>query len=345
MMRKLLFLLVLVMLSAPQAARASIAIDETNFPDENFRQYLLSQYYGEDGDLTNLEIRAVTTMYLNGMGIKSLEGINAFTELKELYCENNQLTELDVSALTALERLSCGNNQLKSLDVSGCRSLKNLSSANNQLTKLDVSKCTRLEQLGCRKNQLTTLDVRKCKNLFNFICDGNQLTELNVSGCSALEMLWCQDNQLTELELPGCTKLVSLVASRNKLTRLDVSGATSLMYIYCNQNRLRGEGMDALVASLPNVKEGKLNVYEEEAGDWNAISYDQVDAARAKGWTVQSLFKDEWLEYDGEDPESVAPVASGKAEGPWYDLNGRRLNGKPNQKGIYIQGGKIKMVK
>ena len=119
-MRKLLCLLVLVLLSAPQAVRASIAINETNFPDENFRQYLLSQYYGEDGDLTNLEIRAVTTMYLNDKGIKSLEGISAFTELKELYCQNNQLTELDVSALTALEGLSCGNNQLKSLDVSGC---------------------------------------------------------------------------------------------------------------------------------------------------------------------------------------------------------------------------------
>ena len=48
MKRILLFLLALILLSAPQAARASIAIDETNFPDENFRQYLLSQYYGED---------------------------------------------------------------------------------------------------------------------------------------------------------------------------------------------------------------------------------------------------------------------------------------------------------
>ena len=342
MKRILLFLLALILLSAPQAARASIAIDETNFPDENFRQYLLSQYYGEDGELTNLEIRAVTRMYLNDMSIRSLEGINAFTELKELYCEKNQLTELDVSGLTALEELSCGNNQLKSLNVSGCRSLTSLSSGNNRLTKLDVSKCTRLEQLGCRNNQLTTLDVRKCKNLFNFICDGNQLTELNVSGCSALEMLICQDNQLTELELPGCTKLRSLLISRNKLTSLDVSGATGLMYIYCDQNRLRGEGMDAFVASLPNVKEGELNVYEEEAGDWNAISYGQVDAARAKGWTVQSRFEGEWLEYDGEDPESVASVSSEKPDGPWYDLSGRRLQKAP-QKGLYIQDRKIVM--
>ena len=327
------------LLAVPVTTRAAIVIDETNFPDENFRQYLLAQYYGEDGELTNLEIRAVTRMYLNDKNIKSLEGINMFTDLKELYCEKNQLTELDVSALTALETLYCSDNQLSSLNVSGCKSLTSLSSANNQLTKLDVSKCTMLRQLGCRNNQLTTLDVRKCKNLFNFVCDGNQLTKLNVSGCSELEMLICQDNQLTELELPGCTKLVSLLASRNKLTSLDVSGAPSLMYIYCAQNRLRGEGMDALVASLPNVKEGQFNVYEEEAGDWNAISYAQVDVAREKGWTVQSLFEGEWLEYDGEDPESVASIPSEKADGPWYDLSGRRLQKAPT-KGLYIQDGK-----
>ena len=149
------------LLVIPVTTRAAIVIDETNFPDENFRQYLLSQYYGEDGELTNLEIRAVTRMYLNDMSIRSLEGISVFTELKELYCEKNQITELDVSALTALETLSCSNNQLTSLNVSGCKSLTSLSSANNQLTKLDVSKCTKLEQLSCRKNQLTKLDVSR----------------------------------------------------------------------------------------------------------------------------------------------------------------------------------------
>ena len=97
--------------------------------------------------------------------------------------------------------------------------------------------------------------------------------------------------------------------------------------------------MDALVASLPNVKEGKLNVYEKEAGDRNAISYDQVGAAREKGWTVQSLFEGKWLEYDGEASESVSFVLSDKAGGPCYDLSGRKLQKAP-EKGIYITDGK-----
>ena len=32
-------------------------IDETNFPDDNFRHYLLEQDYGKDGVLTEAEIR------------------------------------------------------------------------------------------------------------------------------------------------------------------------------------------------------------------------------------------------------------------------------------------------
>jgi hypothetical protein len=31
--------------------------------------------------------------------------------------------------------------------------------------------------------------------------------------------------------------------------------------------------------------------------------------------------------------------------GEWYDLNGRKLNGKPAQKGIYIKNGKKIVVK
>jgi hypothetical protein len=31
--------------------------------------------------------------------------------------------------------------------------------------------------------------------------------------------------------------------------------------------------------------------------------------------------------------------------GQWYDLNGRKLDGKPTKKGVYIQNGKKVVVK
>ena len=95
-----------------------IEIIAENFPDKNFRNYLLRKNYGKDGVLTDEEIKSVTILYINGEYIESLKGIEFFTALKKLSCYKNQLTSIDVSRNTALEELSCGENQLTSIDVS-----------------------------------------------------------------------------------------------------------------------------------------------------------------------------------------------------------------------------------
>ena len=69
MKRKLLLLTVLL---SAMTAWADVEINETNFPDENFRNYLLSQEYGADGKLTDEEIAGVTELYLSSRNIQSL---------------------------------------------------------------------------------------------------------------------------------------------------------------------------------------------------------------------------------------------------------------------------------
>ena len=181
-------------------------INATNFPDDNFRNYLLSQTYGEDGKLTETEVSKVTSIDVSGSystpgNIKSLKGIEYFTELWYLYCSYNQLTSLDVSKLTKLRSLSCDNNQLTALDVSKLTALTNLFCGNNQLTALDVSKLTALTYLSCGNNPLTTLDVSKLTALTSLSCGSNQLTTLDVSRLTALTYLFCYGNQLTALDL------------------------------------------------------------------------------------------------------------------------------------------------
>ena len=150
---KSLLLSALMMLSAG-SAWADVVINETNFPDENFRSYLLGRGYGSDGMLTNKEIAEVTFIGVSSRNIQSLKGIEYFTALRWLECYSNQLTSLDVSGCTALRTLCCYNNQLTSLDVSGCTALWYLECQNNQLTSLDVSKNTELKGLYCYDNQI-----------------------------------------------------------------------------------------------------------------------------------------------------------------------------------------------
>ncbi len=117
-----------------------IAIDEENFPDANFRDYVSGNIdTNNDTVLTADEIAAVTEIYVTVMGIEDLTGVEYFTALKSLYCYENQLTTLDVSANTKLESLYCDNNELTSLDVSANTALTDLHCYDNRLTFLNVS--------------------------------------------------------------------------------------------------------------------------------------------------------------------------------------------------------------
>ncbi len=92
--------------------------------------------------------------------------------MTDLYCNENQLTSLDVSSNTALTELRCNNNQLTSLDVNKNIALENLDCSTNKLTSLDMRNNIKLTSLNCKSNDLTDnlLDIRNGKNdiLINF---------------------------------------------------------------------------------------------------------------------------------------------------------------------------------
>ena len=219
-------------------AAGIVLINNENFPDDNFRNWLFSQSYGSDGVLTEEEIAGVSKISVNGKSIQSLKGIEYFTALTHLDCSLNQLTSLDVSKNTALTELWCSSNQLTSLDVSGCTALTVLACYNNQLTSLDVSKNTALKKLWCNNNQLTSLDVSKNTALTGLECYNNQLTSLDVSKNTALTVLWCHNNQLTSLDVSKNTALKDLLCNNNQLTSLDVSKNTALTGLECYNNQL-----------------------------------------------------------------------------------------------------------
>ena len=191
-------LLLVALLVAATTAWADVEINETNFPDANFRAYLTSQTYGSDGVITDAEIAGVTDISVYYRNISDLKGIEYFTALTSLGCGGNQLTALDVSQNSALTNLSCGNNQLTTLDVSMNTVLTSLGCSINQLTTLDVSKNTVLTSLECYTNQLTSLDVSQNSALTSLLCYNNQLSTLDVSKNTALTILLCYCNQIKD---------------------------------------------------------------------------------------------------------------------------------------------------
>ncbi len=154
-----------------------VPITKYNFPDNNFRAWLIAQDFGSDYILSAEEIAETTGINVSNKGIADLKGLEFFSALTDLNCEANwDLSTLDVSPFRDLESLKCNTNALTSLDVSMARSLKTLKCSYNQLTSLTFGEMNgSLEEIDCGHNQLTSLDVSECPKLTYLSCENNQI--------------------------------------------------------------------------------------------------------------------------------------------------------------------------
>jgi len=230
-------LLVILALCLP----ALLAAQMTYVPDDNFEQYLI--LIGLDTPPLNdsvptKNIDTLTYLWVAHIGIWDLTGIEDFTALTKLYCENNNLKSLDVSKNIALTVLWCGGNILKNLDVSKNSKLKELVCELNSIKNLDVSNNSALEFLYCGNNNLTSLDVSKNSKLRELHCGANDLSILDLTFNPSLIELSCSKNSLISLDLSRNTYLTELRCSNNNLTSLDISNHTWLWRLYCENNYL-----------------------------------------------------------------------------------------------------------
>lgn len=141
------------MLYVTSIAWADVEINEKNFPDPNFRNWILSQPFGKDGVLSDKEIADITEMNVSNKNIHDLKGIEYFTALESLNLDKNQVKYIDVSKNKELVYLRVERNQLTSLDVSKNEAMRFLMCGGNSLTELNTSGCTALERIRCWHNQ------------------------------------------------------------------------------------------------------------------------------------------------------------------------------------------------
>ena len=238
------------------------AIPVLDIPDPNFKAYLVANYdQNSDNEISRFEIEKLKSLIVSSLGIASLEGIEHFTNLEGLACDNNSLTELDLSKNTQLTELTCGYNKISKLilppnaekmtwlscgdnkltgklDCSNWVNLTNLNCHTNNFTALDLTGCSELIGLSCGNNNLTSLNVHDCSNLTTLQCDGNKLSSLDISMCPYLLTLSCGNNNLETLDLSNCHNLDRLFCQDNKLSSLDISMCLKLSLLYCQNNML-----------------------------------------------------------------------------------------------------------
>ncbi len=255
-------------------------LNSTYFPDNNFRNILLNMYYGgadlSKGYITEGDVTRIDRINVNNENISNLQGIQYFTYLTELECQNNSISSLNVSTLTKLRTLNCSNNSISSLNLNNNTQLYALYCYNNSLTSLNLNYNTQLAYFECYNNQISSISnfpsplmVINCKNnkLTSSLNLGNRnnlvyldarnnpnlttidthfdsnLYSLYVSGCSSLELLNCYGCKLTNtptLDVSGCTKLQGLNCyDCSNLTAISGLGTcTSLKVLDCHNTKI-----------------------------------------------------------------------------------------------------------
>jgi serine/threonine protein kinase len=125
------------------------------FPDDNFKAAIREELGLEDNAPIYREaVEAVTELDVWESNISDLTGIEYFTALGALSCENNELTSLP-ELPSSLQYLYCGQNKLTSLPELP-HGIIQLFCEDNRLTSLPELP-DNLTHLSCYENQITSL--------------------------------------------------------------------------------------------------------------------------------------------------------------------------------------------
>ena len=254
-------------------ATTSFSLDchfyETYVPDDNFEHYLethdpngnlvtvgdaSSMGNGTDYDdyVTTSNISNVLNLNVYNKSISDLTGIENFTSLVSLSCDDNQLSSLNVSTLTNLRILDCSYNQISSINLNNNTLLENLNIFHNNLTSLDLSHNTALKTLECGANQLTTLSVSNNTALQTLRAEHNQITAMLTTSNGNLTQLLISYNKITEIDISSNTHITWFEATNNLLTQADLRNGnyTNMSISLINNPNLTCVEVDDVIYAL-----------------------------------------------------------------------------------------------
>jgi hypothetical protein len=175
-----------------------------------------------DGEIQYVEAYQIIFLSLGiSDDIVNMQGIEAFTNLEQLYCNNNAITSLDVSMLTSLNYLNCENNQISTISLPN--GLTGLSCSDNLISNLDLAPLTSLTTLYAHHNLLTSLDLSNIPGIWIVNAGYNNLTNFTLSDKNDLASLYLGYNQITNVELNNLPHLYQVNVQDNLLTEIDLS--------------------------------------------------------------------------------------------------------------------------
>ena len=261
--------------------------DLTNVPDDNFENYLethdasgnvvplgdansMGNGIANDNYVFKNRINTVTNLDVSNKSIADLTGIEDFTALTNLSCNNNTITAIDVSNSTALVYINCSANSLTQLNVKNGNNTNMpnsgfLATGNPNLTCIEVddvnystSNWTNIDgtasfSLNCYygltyvpdTNFEGYLEQHDTNGNFVNIGDPNSLGNgvlddyVPTNKINTLTALDVNNNNISDLTgIEDFVALTQLLVYSNQLTALNISNLPNLTLLRCEGNQL-----------------------------------------------------------------------------------------------------------
>lgn len=235
--------------SGAQASFDCIVVSEAPaFPDEIFRKYVYENFdTNGDGFVSYIEAMDVKTISIENDDVKSLAGIEAFTNLITLryygteYDEtaggSGLLTEIDISKNIVLESLEIIKCQIKGIDISNNLILKEICIDCCGVSEIEFKNNIELESIVIAHTNISNIDVSFCPNLQELHLPDNKLGSLDVSILKDLTYLNINTNSISFLDISNNPLLETLVISGNKIETIDLSQNINLIWLECQARR------------------------------------------------------------------------------------------------------------
>lgn len=220
-----------------------------NIPDANFRKVIVEKILGANRDpipgdavtppsgytdpiygsdlakmklIESMELKPWT--HADVKNIKSIEGLEYFTGLKNFDIQNVQLSSIDFSKNTNLEKIRVDKCRVpEGVNVNGLKNLEELILSDNVYKSIDLSTNTKLKKLQStapyseKEEGLKSIDLSNNPELTVLNLTLNPLKEINISNNKNLEEILFTWTDVEKINLSNLSKLKKITGSSHFL--------------------------------------------------------------------------------------------------------------------------------
>ncbi|SNR15294.1 hypothetical protein [Tenacibaculum jejuense] len=229
-------------------ANFSLYCDYTAIPDAKFEAELAALGYDDisgDGQVPTDLIKVVDVLSIGNKGISDLTGIEDFSALTRLTCNDNTIQNLDLRNNTLLEYIKCDDNNMDVLHLENLQYFEELVGFGNDFTDFDFTNNPKLKKISIFNNEITSLDLSKNPELIFIRLDQNNLNYLDVRNGTNTNITLFNAEGNSNL---SCIFVDNVAYSTTNWT--DIYPTTNFRENYCNYTTIPDANFEAALEAL-----------------------------------------------------------------------------------------------